>query len=412
MRLPALEQVPVLRVIHPFFTDPDCAMAAGAVITVGLYVLHVVTTIADPSILALGRDFSSFYAAGRLAWLGHPLDAYDAARHWAEQKAVLGPDQPRYAFFYPPVFLLICLPLGALGYYAALACWLGSGLLAYLAAMRAWFVGWRGTWAALGFSMVLLTAAYGQNAFLTTALLATSLSLLDRRPLLAGVICGLMIFKPHLALAVPVLLVAQGRWRVIVGGLLGGLAALALATLVFGPSIWPAYFAAAAESRVVLETGKVDYAHFASLFALARWSGASVPLAYGMQAFTAVAALASLVVAARRCSDTRLLGGLVVLTTALCTPFMLEYDLLILAIPIARLHEIGRTEGWLRGERVVIAVAYLSGLAFLLLFGYVFPLDFFVVLALFGATLRRALWSPAGQQATADRSLAWSGATA
>lgn len=55
-------------------------------------------------------DFTSFYAAGRLA-LSDPTSVYDIAAHHAMQKAVTGNASLAYSyFFYPPVLLLLCAP--------------------------------------------------------------------------------------------------------------------------------------------------------------------------------------------------------------------------------------------------------------------------------------------------------------
>ena len=74
----------------------------------------------------LGTDFASFWTASQLALAGHPAAAYDIAAHHAAQTRLFGRDIGYYAFFYPPMFLWICLPLAALPYLASLGVWLGS----------------------------------------------------------------------------------------------------------------------------------------------------------------------------------------------------------------------------------------------------------------------------------------------
>ena len=76
----------------------------------------------------LGTDFVSFWTASRLALEGQPAAAYQSSAHLAEQRALFPSlaGQPVYfAFFYPPTFLLLLLPLALLPYPAALPC--GSG---------------------------------------------------------------------------------------------------------------------------------------------------------------------------------------------------------------------------------------------------------------------------------------------
>ena len=59
---------------------------------------------------------------------------------------------------------------------------------------------------ALASPAVLINAVGGQNGTWTAALLGGGLSLLERRPYLAGGLFGMMIYKPHLALLLPVAL--------------------------------------------------------------------------------------------------------------------------------------------------------------------------------------------------------------
>jgi len=70
---------------------------------------------------------------------------------------------------------------------------------------------------ALAFPATIWTIGYGQNAFLTAALLGAGTLLLDGRPAVAGVLLGMLCYKPHFALLVPVALLAGRRWLAIRG---------------------------------------------------------------------------------------------------------------------------------------------------------------------------------------------------
>ena len=84
--------------------------------------------IPDPWGRPLATDFSSFWTAARLALDGTPGLAWNPVAHAAAEHANFGSNagyvQDYYAFFYPPPFLLICLPLAFLPYSAALAVWI------------------------------------------------------------------------------------------------------------------------------------------------------------------------------------------------------------------------------------------------------------------------------------------------
>ena len=88
------------------------------------------------------------------------------------------------AFFYPPPYLLICLPLAPLPYFASLALWLGATGAAYWRVLRA-YAGAR-LRRILAFPAFLVNAGHGQNGFLSAALIGGGALLLDKRPVVAA----------------------------------------------------------------------------------------------------------------------------------------------------------------------------------------------------------------------------------
>ncbi len=147
----------------------------------------------------IGTDFSSFYAAGSLALEGKAAAAYDIAAHHARQEKNFGNATPHYVWLYPPPFLLIATPLALLPYAAALALWQGLTLVLYLVAIgaivkRSGIVLSPRDWIlpALAFPAVLINLGHGQNGFLTASLFAAALLNLPIRPIVAGVLFGLL----------------------------------------------------------------------------------------------------------------------------------------------------------------------------------------------------------------------------
>ncbi|WP_029586365.1 glycosyltransferase 87 family protein [Bradyrhizobium sp. URHD0069] len=63
-----------------------------------------------------------------------------------------------------------------------------------------------------GGGAVFINAVGGQNSTWTAALFGGGLSPLERRPLLAGGLLGLLIYKPQLGLLIPVALAGR-HWR-------------------------------------------------------------------------------------------------------------------------------------------------------------------------------------------------------
>jgi len=156
-------------------------------------------------------DFDAFHIVGRMVWRGEVEDAYRFAAMVRAQRTLGGADGSM-PWTYPPPFNLVAaalalLPLGA-AYFAFTAATLG----AYLAVLRR-VAGEHVSVVLLAiFPAVIVTIACGQNGFLTGVLIGLAcLGFLRGRPS-AGVPLGLMILKPHLAIAFALYAVAARRW--------------------------------------------------------------------------------------------------------------------------------------------------------------------------------------------------------
>ena len=184
----------------------------------------------------LAQDFFALWSYGRLLQ-DHPVsEVYDPVRLHALQVG-LGMDPAWDAPFpYPPIFLLLVWPLGLLPLGLAYWAWIGLGLAAFLWAVAGPRPLSAALLAALPASTVCIAA--GQSGFLTGALLVGGLRLAVARPWLAGLLLGVLTFKPQLGLMVPVALVAAGAWRGI-GAAVVVTAALAVLTVIaFGAGTW------------------------------------------------------------------------------------------------------------------------------------------------------------------------------
>src|SRR5262249_22539846 len=148
-----------------------------------------------------------------------------------------------------------------------------------------------------GFTAVFVNLTHGHNGFLTTALLAGGLALLDRRPLIAGVLFGLLAYKPQFAVMIPLVLLATGRWRTLAAGVATVAALTAVVSALFGTEVWHAFLAGSVFTRtVVLEQGNTGFNKIQSVFAWVRLWGGGVPLAYALQGAVSIAVAVALVV--------------------------------------------------------------------------------------------------------------------
>ena len=223
-------------------------MRGYSLILLGLSVLVFAGWIAvsdgliDRNSQPIGTDFSNVYAAGALTWRGRPADAYVPALQHAAEKAVFDGREVRfYGWHYPPFFLAIAVLVAAVPYAWGLAIWLIASFAAYLAAIRA-ILPRPETWlAASAFPAVFVNVGHGQNGFLTAALLGGALRWLDRRPALAGVLIGLLAYKPQFGVLIPIAMVAGGRWRTIGAAAVTVAVLIAVSFLTLGGGIWHAF---------------------------------------------------------------------------------------------------------------------------------------------------------------------------
>jgi hypothetical protein len=344
----------------------------------------------DPRGRALGADFASFWSAARLTLSGMPASAYDVAAHHAEETSIFGRDTGYAAFFYPPIFLLICAPLGLLPYFAALAAWLLATASAYLRVARDWLGDRFGVMPILAFPAVLMNVINGQNGFLSAALFGGGALWLNARPVLAGVCLGALAYKPQLGLIIPVALALAGRWKTFAAAATTVLALAAVSLGLFGVAAWQGFLADSAVARASLEQRLVGDAKMQSAFAAVRlWSG-PLWLAYGAQALTALAAVTGLAWLQRRAPRSGAEGPAMVLAALLSSPFLLDYDLILLAIPLAWMLRQGARTGFLDWEKTVMAAAFVLPLVSRALATLArIPLAPFVTAALFLVLLRR-----------------------
>jgi Glycosyltransferase family 87 len=305
-------------------------------------------------------DFVSFYAAGHLADGGTPALAYDRQAHYAAEENATAAGIGYQFFYYPPVFMLVCAAFSRLPYLLAFVLFEAATLVpCLLVARRVLGDGDRGlVLVLLGFPSVFWTLGLGQNAFLTAALFGGGTLLVDRRPVVAGLLFGALCYKPHIALLVPVALAAGGHWRAFAAAAATA-ALLALASLAaFGWETWHGFLAAAAAMQGTYASGCIDFAGFVSPFGAVRLLGGSAPLAYGVQAVATLAAAALVGVVWRRAVALPIRAATLAAATLTAVPVLLIYDFLIGAMAMAWLVRAGRQTGFLAWEKTALAVLF------------------------------------------------------
>jgi hypothetical protein len=346
--------------------------------------------LVDPQGHAIATDFVNVWAAGRQALDGNAAAAYDVVAHKAAEVAAVGhPFDGHYPWIYPPTFLFAATLLALLPYVQAQAAWTLLTFPAYAATIRG-IIGDRiGLLLACAFPGILSNAVVGQNGFVTAALFGGALIFMERRPILAGCLIGLLSFKPHLGILFPIVLIAGGHWRVIGAAATVVVLLFAASSLAFGIGAWEAFLhALPVASQASLTDGRADWAKLQSVFGLVRMIGGSEGLAWTLQAMltAGIAVLLGAIWRSKVSFDVK--AAALVTGALLCTPYLFMYDLVALAVPMAFLLCASRNAGDLPGELIGLAAASLLILIFPLVKA---PVGLAAVLIIAALTARRAL---------------------
>jgi hypothetical protein len=169
-----------------------------------------------------GNDHVQYYVVGQLLDEGRPDLIYDPKTTRERQSAVGGPGWEGFLpFRYPPFYALCFAPTSHLSYEASLLVWTLLGLGLWVASGRLLGADWR-TW--LGWSAcffpVFAAVSFGQNSLISLAILSAAGALwLGERNLLAGLVAGLLAYKPQLAVGLGLLWLCDARrsWPALLG---------------------------------------------------------------------------------------------------------------------------------------------------------------------------------------------------
>ncbi len=361
----------------------------------------------------LGTDFSDIYAGGTYALEGKAELAFDPLLQHAREKEIFGAHTPFYGWCYPPFLLFVAAALALMPYLPALFVWQATTFPLYLLAIwtiltsllpkqpgggsnsnlfdelvrsRIWLL------LAVSFPAVFVNLGHGHNGFLTAALMGFALVLLDRRPVVAGILFGLLAYKPQFGLLIPLVLIATDRWKTFAAAAATvGVLALA-ATLAFGPQVWPAFFASTAFTReAVLEAGGTGWHKIQTVFSWVRMWGGPIPLAYTVQILVTLALSIGVVWLWRSGTSMAVKAAGLIIASLLATPYSLDYDLMALAPALAFWASEGISRGFRSWEKTTLAAMWIVPLiARSFAEATLIPLTAPLLLAAFVLLLRRA----------------------
>lgn len=279
---------------------------------------------------AIGRDFINYWTAGHLTLSGQVKDIFIPKLFLAHERALFNPRLPFHFWSYPPPTLFLVAPLGLTDYFTGFALWSAAGVVALYFALKLWpEPGWV-KWLILICPAVPTNIALGQNGAFTAALLLTGLGFWRERPRLAGVLLGLLIFKPQIALLLPVAVLAERRWSTMVAAAIAAGLVLALSIPAFGLDAWTAFFGPTLTAQgLMLSQGRGPFQWMMpSAFMAARVLGVRSDWAMAIQAPFSVLGVWLVWKAYRSDADNALKAAVLMTATFVASPQAFNYDLI------------------------------------------------------------------------------------
>jgi alpha-1,2-mannosyltransferase len=160
-----------------------------------------------------GQDWMVFYTAAHAYFDGNLLTVLDPSLFMAALNDhfatwLMKPPLCLHPWVYPPHFLILFLPFGAL---PPMLSYISFMLLTFFGLILALQLKHGQPWlwiASIVFSPAAgFAVSVGQNSFLITALLVGGYAFMGSRPVVAGILFGALSVKPQFCLMVPVALV-------------------------------------------------------------------------------------------------------------------------------------------------------------------------------------------------------------
>jgi hypothetical protein len=311
--------------------------------------------------LLIGRDFVVFWSASVLLLEGQMSQIFDLASFHAVQERLIGSEVPLYPWLYPPHALFTILPLGLLPYLWSYVIWSVTTLALYLFAAvgRAWKD--PGTLALALAPATFVNFLMGQNGFLSAALLIGGLRLLNSHPVSAGILLGLLCFKPQLGLLIPVALIAARLWRPFLSASATVVATLVLSLAVFGLESWTSFF----EMSTVYQARALNDDRGWLLNIVTTPFMSMGLLGFGLtargvgQALVTLTMILAVYVTFRKSGRRDLQIAVLLVAVPLASPYGYNYDLTLLSVAVLWAFESARRSGFLTGEKAVLALAWL-----------------------------------------------------
>lgn len=285
-----------------------------------------------------GVDFAVYYATGQMVLEGNIEDIYDIQLHHTRLETILDRDVPfSLPWVYPPTFLLAVLPFSYFSYNIALIIWITSTFVLAISAVYLLVPNKKNLiFIVFGFPGVLMNLRWGQNSFLNTALLGFGVYFMESNPMVSGLMFGFMTYKPQLAFFILLFLLLSKKWNVIFWSILFSLINIVVTVLVFGYNVWINFINGFFHSSSLLLTSvwESTAAIQPTLYSALRLFGIKGNVLKISLIIIAILTSAYSIWLWNRADRISIRGAIIVIYIFLISPYYVQYDLMLLSIPL------------------------------------------------------------------------------
>lgn len=343
-----------------------------SVVSLSLFVFYVGLTVKvayldwnlnrdNPS--PIGIDFAAYYAATGFVIGGQPELSYDISVHHEVLEDVLQRKVPfELPWAYPPTFLTILAPFALLNFSTALILWLvGTFLLAFFALYKMLP---ENKWLSVlifGFPGVLMNLKWGQNGFLNVALLGLGLHFMKLRPALSGFMFGMLSYKPQILLFPILVLLATKNWWVLIYTFIWGALFAGGSLMLFGWETWEVFFRSFLGTSANLMTDVWEYTSTIqpTMYTVLRTIGLQGLWLYVILGLVMAMVLICVVWVWHNTEKASLKGSAMVVGGFIAVPYFVQYDLMVLAVPLVLLAFDFISNGCKAYERVLLYILWM-----------------------------------------------------
>jgi len=275
-------------------------------------------------------DYLVFWYAGLEAAAGRAVELYDGVKFKTGLVENFGETFKIATWLYPPHILFIYAGLSKLTYALG---WLVFGIIStavFLFTIAKTFPqNPRLTLLAAASPATFICLMQGQTGILASALLIAGLLALPTRPVLAGILIGLLTIKPQFGVLIPFILIFERRFITFAVAGATTIILIALSVLWLGTDVWLQYLTGTlngSSAALLKYIASQEVGSMLTIYGFISALGASHEIAMIAQGLMALTCLIATYFVARSNSDRSTKIASYILLSYLVSPYVMSYD--------------------------------------------------------------------------------------